>query len=204
MHIIRKFIVVFICNYLLFLPLINANAADGLAFPAGDLIAPEIKSPPVTEKFPVGERPTIHATVTDNVGVKNVTIFYRDMGEKEFQRKEMLREPGTDEYSITLPAIVAPGLEYYLQATDLAGNTLLHGHTFAPLTLNVNAPLGNLAQEDQSKGSEKPQQGVNKWVWIGLGVLAVGALAGGGGGGGGGSSTKTANSGTVTITGPSP
>lgn len=196
---LRRFTVVFISNYLLFLPLINAYAAEELAFPTGDLIAPEIKSPPITKKFPIGEQPTIHAIVTDNVGVKTVTIFYRDTGAKDFQRKQMAREPGTDDYSITLPAITASGIEYYLQATDLAGNTLLHGHTFAPLTLSVNAPPGAVAQHAQVDASK--EQGVNKWVWIGLGALAVGALAGGGGGGGG---STTAKSGTVKIIGPTP
>lgn len=200
-RVIRRFTVLFISNYLVFMPMINVNAADELAFPTGDLIAPEIKSPPITKKFPIGERPAIHATVTDNVGVKTVTIFYRDTGETNFQRKEMEREPGTDDYSITLPAITASGFEYYLQATDLAGNTLLHGHTFAPLILSVNTPSGTIVSSGQAKASEKSEQGVNKWVWIGLGALAVGALAGGGGGGG---SSSKSDSGQVIITGPKP
>ena len=210
-RILHVFLVFILSNSLIFLPIINAYAAEGLAFPTGDLIAPEIKSPPITEKIPPGERATINAVVTDNVGVKNVTIFYRDMGETTFQRKEMAREAGTDNYSATLPEIVVPGLEYYIQATDEAGNTLLHGHTFAPLTLNV--PPEAIAQQEQGAGAAakqevaaaKPEEekGVSKWVWIGLGVLAVGALAGGGGGGGGGGGT-TSGPGTVVITGPNP
>lgn len=208
-RILRAFIVVVISNSLIFYPLVTVYAAEGLAFPTGDLVAPQIDSPPVTEKIPPGERPIINATVTDNVGVKTVTIFYRDKGETEFQRKEMLRDPGTDKYSATLPAIVAPGIEYYIQATDQAGNTLLHGHTFAPLTLNVlpgkSTQEGQeaVAAAPQGEAVAKPEKGVSKWVWIGLGVLAVGALAGGGGGGST-SAAPEADTGTVTITGPTP
>jgi hypothetical protein len=196
------FLVFVISHSLVFLPLLTAQAAEGLAFPTGDLVAPEIDSPPVTEKFSLGERPTIRATVTDNVGVKSVTIFYRDKGETEFQRKEMARESGTDEYSVTLPEIMAPGVEYYIQATDQAGNSLLHGHTFAPLTLNV-VP-GETGQEavaaaSQEEATAEPKKGVSKWVWIGLGVLAVGAIASSGGGGDGGGDT-----GTITISAPPP
>lgn len=208
-RILRLFIVAIISNSLIFLPLVSTYAAEGLALPAGDVIAPEIKSPPITKKIPPGERTTIHATVTDNIGVKNVTIFYRDMGAVDFKRTEMMRELGAkDEYIATLPEIMAPGIEYYIQATDNAGNTILHGHTFSPLTLTVLSPGESpqagqdaMAAAPQEKAAAKPAKGVNQWVWIGLGVLAVGALAGGGGGGGGGDKPTT---GTVTITGPTP
>ena len=206
-RILRVFIVVIVSNSLIFLPLINAYAAESLAFPTGDLIAPEIDSPPITEKLPPGERPTIRATVTDNIGVKNVTIFYRDIGETDFQRKEMERAPGTDDYSATLPAITVPGIEYYIQATDQAGNTLLHGHTFAPLTVNV--PAEAIAQQEpeasapEKEAAATSEKGISKWVWIGLGVLEVGALASDSGGGGG-DDDDGPTTGTVTIGGPTP
>jgi len=205
-RILRGLLVAIISHSLIFLPLVNASAAEGLAFPAGDLIAPNIDSPPITEKIPAGERVTIHATVTDNVGVKNVTIFYRDMGETNFKREEMRQEPGTDDYSATLPDIIAPGIEYYIQATDQAGNTLLHGHTFAPLTLNVSPSAspqeekGAVAAAPQGEEAAESKKGISKWVWIGLGVLAVGAIAASSGGDDNGG----VNTGAVNITGPTP
>lgn len=208
-RILRTCLVFVIINSLILFPVINAYAAEGLAFPTSDLIAPEVISPPVKEKLQPGVQPTINATVTDNVGVKNVTIFYRDMGETNFQRTEMIREAGTNNYSATLPEVVAPGLEYYIQATDRAGNSLLHGHTFSPLTLNVLADaaeqqdeIGAASQQETTATSEK---GVSKWVWITLGVLAVGALAGGGGGGGGSNPPPSGEQdGSLIITGPTP
>ena len=206
-RILRLFIVAIISNSLIFLPLVNTYAAEGLALPSGDLIAPEIISPPVTKQIPPGDT-TIHATVTDNVGVKNVTIFYRNIGAIDFERTEMMRELGVDdEYSVTLPEIMVPGIEYYIQATDQAGNTILHGHTFSPLTLTVS--LDALPQEGQDAiaaapqegAAEKPDKGISKWVWIGLGVLAVGAIAASGGDSGG---TPEPTTGTINITGPTP
>ena len=205
-RILRSFIVAIISSSLIFLPLVNANAAEGLALPSGDLIAPEIQSPPITKKIPPGERTTINATVTDNVGVKNVTIFYRNMGATDFKRKEMMRELGTEDYSVTLSEMIEPGIEYYIQATDQAGNTILHGHTFSPLTLTVSSDA--LPQEGQDAMAAAPQdekaekKGISKWVWIGLGVLAVGAIAASGGDSGGGTTEPT--TGTITITGPTP
>lgn len=206
-RILRSFIVAIISSSLIFLPLVNANAAEGLALPSGDLVAPEIQSPPITKKIPPGERTIIHATVTDNVGVKNVTIFYRNIGAIDFQRKEMMREIGTEDYSVTLSEMMEPGIEYYIQATDQAGNTILHGHTFSPLTLTVSSDA--LPQEGQDAMAVAPQdekteekKGISKWVWIGLGVLAVGAIAASGGDSGGG--TTVATTGTINITGPTP
>ena len=205
-RILRSFIVAIISSSLIFLPLVNANAAEGLALPSGDLVAPEIQAPPITKKIPPGEPTTIHATVTDNVGVKNVTIFYRNIGATDFNRKEMMREIGTEDYSVTLSEMMEPGIEYYIQATDQAGNTILHGHTFSPLTLTVSSDA--LPQEGQDAMAVAPQdekteekKGISKWVWIGLGVLAVGAIAASGGGGGG---TTVATTGTINITGPTP
>ena len=202
-RILRLFIVAIISNSLIFLPLVNTYAAEGLALPSGDLIAPEIISPPITNKIPPGDT-TIHATVSDNVGVKSVTVFYRNIGATDFQRKEMMREIGTEDYSVTLSEMMEPGIEYYIQATDQAGNTILHGHTFSPLTLTVSSDA--LPQEGQDamavvapQDEKTEKKGISKWVWIGLGVLAVGAIAASGGGG-----TTVATTGTINITGPTP
>jgi len=207
---LRSLLVAVINFSLIFLPMYNVNAvnaAEALALPAGDLVAPEIKSPQINAKIAPGESVNIDATVTDNVGVKNVTLFYRNAGATDFKRVEMSRKQVTDNYSVTLPEVIEPGVEYYIQATDLAGNTVLHGHTFSPLTISVSP--GNTPQveteeavafmpQEGGNAAASPAKGINKWMWIGLGVLAVGAAASGGGGGG------DPTTGTVTITGPTP
>lgn len=52
---LRSFIVIIISNSLIFLPLVNANTAEGLALPSGDLIAPEIKHTPISTTILFGE-----------------------------------------------------------------------------------------------------------------------------------------------------
>ncbi len=113
--------------------------------PVGDLIAPEIKQSPITTNILPGELANIRATVTDNAGVKSVTIFYRNTGAVDFKRTEMMRELGTDHYAATLPEIIAPSVEYYIRATDHAENAILHGHTFSPLTITVLPAQGGSA-----------------------------------------------------------
>lgn len=203
-RILHLSLVAIISNFLMFLPLVNLYAAGDLALPSGDVIAPVIKHAPNTSIIPAGGFIDIHATVTDNSGVKDVIVFYRNkIDPKDFKRIKMTRELGGDFYSVSLPAAMAPGIEYYIQATDHAGNTILHGHTFSPLTVTVSTDAP--AQEETEKRVMvleddtvvAPSKGVNKWVWIGLGVLIVGAAAGGG-------DSPGPTTGTLTIQGTIP
>jgi alpha-tubulin suppressor-like RCC1 family protein len=61
----------------------------------------------------------IYADVTDNVKVKNVYLFYRKTGGTDYIKKEMVKTTG-DRYSINIEAtaVQAPGIEYYIEATD--------------------------------------------------------------------------------------
>ncbi len=110
-------------------------------------------------------------------------------------------------YTAQLTATDSPGLEYYIQATDLAGNTLLFGYAFSPLIITVvPAAMDNIAATDNSDtggGEEKKKSGISKWVWIGLGVVVAGAALSGGGGGGG-NGPEPPPTGTLTISGPTP
>ena len=108
----------------------------------------------------------------------------------------------TNDYRTTVSAdqIKAPGLEYYVQATDNAGNTLLHGYSFSPLSVKTvasdNAVTG--ANSSTAYFEAEESESSNMWLWIGLGALAVVvAVAAGGGGGDDGGGTP---SGTATLT----
>ncbi len=184
--------------------------AAELALPSGDLIAPVIEHAPIEKDIYAGQQVDIKATVTDNVGVKNVILFYRDANVTEFKRLKMNRDLDSFVYTAQLTATDSPGLEYYIQATDLAGNTLLFGYSFSPLTIAVvPAAMGDIATENGTTtvasstkvGEEK--SGISKWVWIGLGVVVAGAALSGGGGGGG-NGPEPPPTGTLTISGPTP
>ncbi len=81
----------------------------------------------------------IMVTVTDNIGVKQVVLYYRNIGDSKFKPKIMLNPILKDDYTATVRAneISAIGIEYYIQAKDKAGNTLLHGLKFTPLKVSI-------------------------------------------------------------------
>jgi len=190
--------------------LFSVVQAAELALPSGDLIAPSIEHTPIEKDIYAGQQVDIKATITDNVGVKNVILFYRDANVIKFKRLKMNRDLDSFVYTAQLTATDPPGLEYYIQATDLAGNTLLFGYSFSPLTVTVlPAAVDNIATSDNSNtnatatikaGEEKEKSGISKWVWIGLGVVAAGAALSGGGG----SADSAPTTGSLAISGSTP
>lgn len=189
------------------------------AEPVVDFSPPEIVHAPLAE-FPAGMPRHIQATVTDNVGVAEVTLLYRGTGETEYRGIRMTRTPGTDMYGTTLPNDVGPRIEYIIQASDASGNRIL-GQLFEPYVTMVvsKPPPDNLALAPQRTSPVKREtgnSGISRWVWIGLGVVTVAVVAGSAAGGGGGGDNGNGNTGvgtgggdgngtgTVTITAPVP
>jgi len=175
--------------------------AEQLSLPSGDLEAPVVKHTPSTHAAPAGTRTKITATVTDNVGVKSVILFYRKIGDAKYQRKAMINK-GKSTYTAVMSEkdMRSPGLEYYIQATDLAGNNLLHGYSFSPLVVNIDnsAKPATKSTAVIAKATPKNDEGgVSKWVWIGLGAVVLAGAAGGGGGGG-------EETGSLTVSAPVP
>jgi len=211
-RLLRLCLVLLLSESLIFSPLLYA---EQLSLPSGDLVAPEVTHTPDTTAMTSGSNKIIKANVTDNVGIKSVILFYRLKGSENYDRLNMSRQGGSsDEYVVEIKDLSSPGIEYYIQATDLAGNTLLHGYAFSPLAVNVKLPPSvpetTVAQSEAesttttlaAESSEKSY----KWLWIGLGVLAVGAIAAGsgGGGGGGGGGAAADDTSSVIISAPVP
>lgn len=74
-------------------------------------------SRPITENEPID----IHAIVSDNVDVTQVSLYYRKTGEQNYVRMEMTKCPSCiDTYNATIPAskVSTPTIEYYINATD--------------------------------------------------------------------------------------
>ena len=201
--------ILLLCQSLIVLPVAHA---DQLSLPSGDLIVPEVIHKPDTSNVRSGDSKAIRATVTDNVGIKSVTLFYRPIGAKNYVRLEMKPVAGSDDYEAVVSDIESPGIEYYIQATDLAGNTLLNGYEFSPLVISATeAKGGNDAAVGENTADSKPAAASSsfdkKWLWIGLGVLAAGAAlaaSGGGDGSGGGDPAAKPDSSSVTVTAPVP
>jgi hypothetical protein len=195
---LRFFFIYVLTLSFIYTPLLRA---EQLSLPSADLIAPQVIHENISEPAAPGSNQKFTATVTDNVGVQSVTLFYRTVGSKDYKRKPMSNS-GSSTYSAVVDAseIREPGIEYYIQATDSAGNNLLHGYSFSPLMVSVSATAAKPAPVAQKEASIAPKEekSSNKWLWIGLGVLAVAAAAGGGGGGD--SAAPPAPTATLTIT----
>lgn len=187
-----------------------------------DLIAPTVAHTPGSAPLSSGKPAVFQALVTDNAGVESVTLFYRAQGSQVFQRKPMERVGSSDMYRATLSrdAVTQPGLEYYLQASDLVGNILLRGSSFSPFALSViagqpqttTAATANTTTHPspaQKEIKSSPRMSPLKWVLVAVGVGAIAALAGGGGGSSGGGSGggpvgPTDPGGSLVVTGPIP
>lgn len=204
-QILKKAIALFICHALAFSPLLQAAQ---LSLPSGDLTPPEITQPKYIDKVEKGQPHKITVLVTDNVAVKQVMLFYRTIGTERYQRLRMQNKAKTSQYYAIIHAnkIKKPGIEYYIQAVDAAGNSLLHGYAFSPLSVKTTGGDVVAANTQNAKPrSEDDDDSIftNKWFWIGLGVLVAGAAAGGGGGGGGGGEPTDTGS-TVVVSAPLP
>ncbi len=164
---------------------------------AVDIVHPTIKHAPISKKAATAGLKEIRATVTDDVAVKEVRLYYRTLGSKNgYVGITMMRELDGNVYVAKLPEISSPGIEYYIWASDSSGNPKTSGTKSTPIKVAIESgekPPSVLVMPSPD------EKGISKWVWIGLGAVAVGALAGGGGGGDTGNPTATVN-----ITAPVP
>lgn len=170
-----------------------------------DLVAPKILHARPMGLFRTGQEIEIVATVTDpGSGVADVRLFFRPKGERSYAAVTMIPE-ANDRYHATIPAdaVRYPGVEYYLQAEDRAGNRVqtLRPPDLSPILVEIERPP---TPWERFEANDKPWY-KKPWVWTVAGAVILGtaaAMAGGGGGGGGGSHPPT--TGTLTVTGPVP
>ncbi len=165
----------------------------------GDVQAPSITHQPTNTAIGYKNDFPITATVVDNVKVAEVLLFYRTIGDQEYSQIEMKPSGAADEYLAEVPSwkLEKPGIEYFIQAEDQAGNSVLYGFSFSPVAIQVseNAPSA-VAKIDSNPFSNKKKDSAKKsskkWIWIAIGAAVVaGAAASGGGGGGGGGGPST-------------
>ncbi|MFY9268744.1 MAG: hypothetical protein WAO55_03225, partial [Candidatus Manganitrophaceae bacterium] len=183
---------------------------------------PEIRHNPPGQAVSPGKPVVIEAVMTDNVAITEATLFYRLEGQADYSSINM--EPiGKDRYAATIAQgeVTPPGIEYYIQALDRAGNVATRGFSFSPLTLTVLSPPPEKKPEkkegealteklfppeakEPAQATEAPPEPAwykKWWVWTIAGAVIIGAVAASSGGGGGGGGPTT---GSATITGPVP
>ncbi len=153
-----------------------------------DLVAPVIHP---TLELPPDENANhrVSARVTDDQEIASVRLKYRSLGSiAEHESVEMKRSGDTAVYEATIEAsaLVSPGIEYFFEAQDRAGNVSQFPFPNHPRTIAIDStPATSVAE------------GKMGWVWAVVGALALGALAAGGGGSGSGSSSSP--TGTLVI-----
>lgn len=186
---------------------------DIMLSPKADVTPPKIEHEPAAESVTGTEPVTLTATVKDDSGVKEVTLFSRSGGEGDFKPTPM-KDVGDGRYEATIQAdgLAQPNLEYYIQAVDGAGNTVLRAGKFFPLKIAVVPQVGGGEVLSTAEGEGAPQEEKKSyWGWV-LGAVAIGALAALAGGDDGGSAPPPdggpggggATTGTLTVTAPAP
>ncbi|VAX33249.1 hypothetical protein MNBD_NITROSPIRAE01-847 [hydrothermal vent metagenome] len=103
-----------------------------------DIFAPLIRHQPLEEALQSGGAYKIEARVSDNIGVTEVILYYRTHGNEPYSSINM-ESIWQGDYSAVIPKedIAEPGLEYYIQASDKAGNISQRAFPFSPLTIDV-------------------------------------------------------------------
>ncbi|VAX26454.1 hypothetical protein MNBD_NITROSPIRAE01-480 [hydrothermal vent metagenome] len=116
-----------------------------------DIFAPRIRHQPLEEALQTGTPHRIEARVSDNIGVSEVILYYRKQGQEIYSSINM-ETIWRGEYMTQIPKedIEAPGIEYYIQARDHAGNTSQRAFPFSPLRIEVVS-----LPTDQAAGSEE-------------------------------------------------
>ena len=61
-----------------------------------------------------------------------MTVFFRQKGSEQYARLEMNRDSGTNKYYLVIKNVPSTGVEYYVEASDLAGNLVRDGQDESP------------------------------------------------------------------------
>jgi len=162
-----------------------------------------------------GELQTFLARVSDDFGVSEVILHYRQSDTGEYQTLNM--RPLVDsigEYMIAIETSVSSyaGLQYYIEAFDMSGNQTNRGFAYAPIILPLTAPAAPTTNTtpgpivaEAPKPEPAPQTGGFEVsptaIIIGVGaLLALGAIAGGSSSGDPPANTPDPDPATVTLT----
>lgn len=188
-------------------------AEDVKLAPYNDVSPPKIDHTPIGDTHEKGAPLTIHATISDNTGVKEVTLFYRSKGMTEYRPLTMhLSDQESNRFVATIQAseVTSSKVEYYIQATDTNGNTVLRAGRLFPLSVAIEQSGEQVIVGDNQQEPDAEKSSYT-WAWILGGIVVAGivaAVALDSGGDDGGSSAATGNekstTGNIEVVGPAP
>jgi hypothetical protein len=171
--------------------------AEALSLQAQDIEPPVINFDVGKSRISEGIK-TFSVEVTDNKGVANVTLYYKNANDIGFIPKAMLKT-GTNTYTteLSVDPVISKKLEFYIRAEDVSGNSVFEGQKFSPYAYEVVPKDEKTVSVTTAPEPEEEGMSTLTLILIGVGVLALAGGSGGDGGGGGGDTTPT---GTVTVT----
>lgn len=111
---------------------------------AGDLAVstPPDTVPPVINHTPITSGSTgadlmIRTSVTDNLNVSTVKLYYRTIGDTSFKTAVMAAENSEYIYAIPKAELTAAGLEYYIEASDGTNTVTSPEDIASPYNVNI-------------------------------------------------------------------
>lgn len=99
--------------------------SGGFIYTLGDAQAPEFEPrlPTLPNPVPEAQALPLSVTVTDNVGISEVKLYYRQGGEANYTEASMQLNNSVYQADIPAAAVTSRGVEYYVKAIDLSGNS---------------------------------------------------------------------------------
>ncbi len=171
-----------------------------------EVITPDRQPPQIAhtppDKAKEGESVILTALITDNITVENAIVLFHKKNVADFKSLHM-KKNDTNQYEVEISGqeIMPPFIEYYITATDKAGNNGFWQSEQNPYSLPVTPRQITKQPVIADTGEElveKKKKGTKKWLWMGLGAAVVGGVVIGliGGGGDG---EKEATTGSIVI-----
>ena len=168
-----------------------------------EVITPDRQPPQIAhtppDKVKEGESVKMTALITDNIAIENAIVLFRKKNVADFSSLHM-KKNDTNQYEVEIPGqeIMPPFIEYYITATDKAGNNGFWQNAQNPFTLPVTPLQITKPPVIAETGEEtEKKKGTKKWLWMGLGAAVVGGVVIGLVGGGDGE--KIATTGSIII-----
>jgi hypothetical protein len=132
---------------------------------AAESTLPVIRHLPMTP-LTVGENHFVYAVVEDESPIVSITLFYRAMGQSQYQMTPMGQDGG-NQYKAAIPlsqdSLKVKGIEYYMKGVDHFGNEGFDGTQAIPYFIEV-----------RKKVRVSGPVYKNKWFWMGVFLGAVG------------------------------
>lgn len=113
----------------------ESTPAGKISCTASDTISPNIYHTPINQGY-LNNNLVISCTASDNIGVQDVTLYYRTKGNCTWKSLEMLRQ--NDKFSATIfgSELTLDGIEYYIVAND-GYNTISKGSAENPYNVII-------------------------------------------------------------------